>query len=114
MALGKVDKDATTEVAKAKEATVAEKAAEEVSKTKVNPIAKEAVAPKAEANPSKIAESKKAVEERKEEDAARKPSHSDLMASLKKQTKAKIASQGISSQRQLKPKSFPDPTFNSK
>lgn len=82
------------------------------SEVKENPIAKEATAPKAEANPSKIEESKKQVEERKEADAARKPNHADLMNSMRKQTKKHLETVGPASRtRPVKPRSFPDPTF---
>jgi len=84
---------------------------EEVAKevAKEAPIVKEANAPKAKASPSKIEESKKKVEDQKVEDKKRKPSHSDMMQSMRKQTAKRL--NNAPPKAQTKPRSFPDPTF---
>jgi len=74
---------------------------------KVNPIAKEATAKKADPLPSKIEDSKKETALRKEKDAARKPTHDDLMKSMQKQTARRMKDQENALKLKTKPKSFP-------
>ena len=78
-------------------------------KDRPNPIAKEATAPKAETQPSKIKAATAKTEERKEKDAARIPTHADMVKSMRKQTAKKMQVSGstYNKAQMNKPKSFP-------
>lgn len=84
------------------------------TESKVNPVAKEASAPKADTMPSQIKASQEKVQKRKDEDAKRKPNHSDMMKSMRKQTVNMLKAREAVPQLKPKPRSFPDPTFKPK
>ena len=78
-------------------------------KDRPNPVAAEAIAPKAETQPSKIKAATAKTSAQKEKDAARIPMHSDMVKSMRKQTAKKMQVSGSTfNKAQInKPKSFP-------